>query len=360
MCDLSKDAGEVFVLIIGSYGSESFQCLNLVILLCVTYGYIRMDGGLYWLVLLIASLGGFYGRLFEEIIKQVTNIPDDCPKNVVTPAGWQYVYILSILAEPGFICLEYSIVVLNYLKLKVFVSEKRERTYMKLAVFLDGLVFVGCRFYIGAKRYQDSSVESDAIWRAHFSAFIWLFICLCSSSIAIVVVCYNKKREEAFQNSGVLSIIMKSNLFTLISCNFVGAFLAITAFAIPYSWVFRNLVYPLNALKSAFPLFLAFDAIIIKALNRNYQKSSHNKKIVTKGSGHRATQLTCDPSNINNLSRVSSTSKNDRFLTLDKTYNEMALSSNELVIDILCSHKDTNIDVTNKDNFVYDGSSDKE
>eukprot|EP00122_Pirum_gemmata_P002274 Pgem_evm1s2057 len=267
-CVLKKDAGQIVLNLFASYGSHAFQTLFLIQLILVLYGYLRVGKGYYWHVLMAAAAAGSIGIFMEELINQIVDVPDDCPADVVLPKEWQYVYIIAIFAEFCWITLEFSIVVLNYIK---------------LAVFLD-----------------------------------------------------DKKRK-----------IAKFNLFTLFVLNVIAAFLAITAFAAGYSPTFSSLIQVFNAVKSAFPLILAFDAILIKALNLESINSRSYSNSVSQSGTHK------------NKSKSAFAAKGSRGSMAcngkNTANNNSGVTSLECVSDVILIHESEGVFMHDK---VYDGSDD--
>eukprot|EP00121_Abeoforma_whisleri_P000232 Awhi_evm1s209 len=305
----------IFLDLISSYGSSSYQTLFLIQFLAVLYAFCRVGRGPYWVVLFAAALAGFIGMFLETICGLLIAEGETNPN--------EKLYALLIVAEPCWITLEFSVVFLNLIKLKALLSSKHYN-YMRIFVAISFLCFVGCRFYVGATRYIESVTYNDAIWKAHFPAFACLAVTELILTIVILVICRKKQKEE--NGTSLFSILLTSNLFTLIVVDGIGIFLAISSFVGDESEVFSALITPLNVLKSSFPLLLAVDALVVKILNSVDRQTRTGKSRTTKNSENKKSRLHTNSTTASALSK-----SNDMVLS---TASQISLSGGQSNINV--------------------------
>ncbi|KAJ3079490.1 hypothetical protein HK102_003745 [Quaeritorhiza haematococci] len=222
-------------------------------LLMVSYMFSYFGKGkAYWRILLAMSICGCIGITMENLQRIVW---------VRMGEQQQWVWFLSIAAEPFFICSEFGVIALNLLRFRAVFAKKTFWIFF-VAELLLFLVFVGFRFRIGALRFNLRTQQSLEIWYAHTPAFALIAVgsLICSVGIIIAI---NKQRFLTPKNTtSFLSSLFKSSLFILLMVDLVTILLTI---AVSFeSDVGQRILRPFLLIKSGFAMILAIDAVVMK------------------------------------------------------------------------------------------------
>ncbi|KAJ3061000.1 hypothetical protein HK102_009288 [Quaeritorhiza haematococci] len=254
----------VFLRLVGCV-TKGTTAVFLLQLFLVTYMYFRVSPGTpYWNTLLAMSIAGLLGITMENLQGILAEVQD--------PPQW--IFSLSIAAEPCWIVSEFGVIALTMFKFKALLKRS---TFMVISI-VEGIIFaafVFCRFRIGVRRYLSKKIESHEIWSDHVPAFsiIALGGLICSVGIIHVI----RRQAVVNQSSTFARTLFNSSLFLLLIVDLVTVVLAIMSALQPSSstgapheelpnhpQTWRELFQPLLILKSAFALILAVDSLVVK------------------------------------------------------------------------------------------------
>ncbi|ORX77618.1 hypothetical protein BCR32DRAFT_328856 [Anaeromyces robustus] len=250
--------------------------------------------GRYWKMLFIASIAGLFAASIEnitlaticsgahEIIEEInaqtaiSGIEQD--KNTI----YKGKVIMFLLAEPFWIITEYSIPILNLIKMKA-ISKGKVAKIIKYSIYVLGIPFSVIRFTIGFNRYMNGYLNDDYIKILHGFAF---GIMAAADIICTIFIIYfvNKYNRRVSNGNNLTDYIQQSSYTILITVDFVSLFLSILCI---YVNVFSNHIVPFtpnsatpfHCVKSVFLLILAVDALLFKYGANNstsLQNSSEN------------------------------------------------------------------------------------
>jgi len=236
-------------------------------IILVTYMYNAVGHGKYWQILLYGSILGFFGALMEHIFQAYqSTLPDE--EKYTTNFS-----ILLFFAEIGWITTEFSVPLLNLIKLNSLTNVK----LIKVVNVLTGLLFCGFTFFrieIGYFRFSEHRVGCTNCNAFHSQAFGVMAVTDIILSIMIFYRINKTTREYKIkknnENISILSTFRKSSVFSLLIVDVISVFLSLT-------YIFnstKDYAKPFHALKSNFLLILAVDAFIFK-FNANNGGSSY-------------------------------------------------------------------------------------
>lgn len=226
-------------------------------IILITYMYNAIGNGRYWKVLFYGSILGFFGALMEHtFIAWQDNLPENEKDKTVLS-------ILLLVAEIGWIATEFSVPILNLIKL----NSLSNVAVVKGVNIVTSLLFCGFsffRFQIGYSRYNEHKVDCQNCSELHSKAFGVMAITDIILSIMIFVRINKSSREYKIkknnENISILTTFKKSSVFSLLIVDVISVFLSLTYM----SSSTNEYAKPFHALKSNFLLILAVDAFIFK------------------------------------------------------------------------------------------------
>lgn len=249
---------------------DAFFFSNVLQFAIVALMYYNVGKGRYWKILFYSSICGLCGSIIEAstVSFLCTEGRKDKP----------YVNVFSFfVAEFFWICNEYSIPLLNLIKMRAFSKDKASKiiSYIVLGIFP---LFAFCRFWIGFVRSKYGVLNSFDIANSHGIAFACMAIAdmICTCGILYFV---KKNNQKEFNTSNINHYIKRSSYVILLCVDIVSILLAIICFIPTYvSWIPSSVTLPFHSVKSAFILILASDALLFKyEVNTSSVHNSSNK-----------------------------------------------------------------------------------
>jgi len=226
-------------------------------IILVSYMYSAVGHGKYWKVLFYGSILGFFGALMEHIFQAYQSTLPEEEKYTTN------VSILLFLAEIGWISTEFSVPILNLIKL----NSLAHVTLVKILNVLTALLFCGFTFFrleIGYYRFTEHRVGCTNCNAFHSQAFGVMAVTDIILSIMIFYRINKSSREYKIkknnENISILATFRKSSVFSLLIVDVISVFLSLT-------YIFnstKDYAKPFHALKSNFLLILAVDGFIFK------------------------------------------------------------------------------------------------
>jgi len=248
-------------------------------IILVTYMFKTVGKGRYWKVLFYGSLLGFFGAIMEHSFlawQQALPAEDKYTTNVS---------VLLFAAELGWITTEFSVPILNLIKLNSLshVRLVKALNYITIALFC-GFTFF--RVEIGYHRFAEHRVDCAKCDAYHAQAFGVMAITDTILSIMIFLKINKSSHEYKIkknnENISILTTFKKSSVFSLLIVDVISMLLSLT-------YIFqstKNYAQPFHALKSNFLLILAVDAFVFKfkantdgSTVRSYDVQSSNTNI---------------------------------------------------------------------------------
>ncbi|ORX59867.1 hypothetical protein BCR36DRAFT_579317 [Piromyces finnis] len=253
MAEQSTDILNAFAL---EFDQTFFYSYFLQIIL-VTYMFCTVGHGKYWKVLFFGSVLGFFGALMEHIFQAYQSTLPEEEKYTTN------VSILLFIAEIGWITTEFSVPILNLIKLNSLSHVK----LVKVLNFLTVVLFCGFTFFrleIGYYRFTEHRVGCTNCNAFHSQAFGVMAITDIILSIMIFYRINKSNREykvrQNNENIPILNTFRNSSVFSLLIIDVISVFLSLT-------YIFnstKDYAKPFHALKSNFLLILAVDSFIFK------------------------------------------------------------------------------------------------
>jgi len=248
--------------------NQTFFYSYFVQIILIIYMYYSIGNGRYWKVLFYGSILGFFGALMEHIfIAWQANLPESEKEKSSTS-------ILLLIAEVGWIATEFSVPILNLIKLNSLSNVNVVRTVNIItAILFCGFAFF--RFQIGYNRYSEHTVDCQKCSSLHAQAFGVMAITDIILSIMIFVRINQSSKEYKIkknkENISILTTFRKSSVFSLLIIDVISVFLSLTYI----SQVTNDYAKPFHALKSNFLLILGIDAFIFKFRAHNSNGSTY-------------------------------------------------------------------------------------
>ncbi|ORX81616.1 hypothetical protein BCR32DRAFT_327254 [Anaeromyces robustus] len=226
-------------------------------IILVSYMYMSVGNGRYWKVLLYGSILGFFGAVMEHSFLAYQSL---------LPEEEKYTSNLSfllLLAEIGWIATEFSVPVLNLIKLNSLSHKKLVKIINVSTIILFGS-FTFFRIQIGYHRFTEHKVGCKKCDTYHSEAFGVMAITDSILSVMIFLRINKSSRQYKIkknnENISILTTFKKSSVFSLLIVDVISIFLSLT-----YVWdATKDYAKPFHALKSNFLLILAVDAFIFK------------------------------------------------------------------------------------------------
>jgi len=226
-------------------------------IILVSYMYMSVGNGRYWKVLFYGSILGFFGAIMEHAFLAYQNLLPEEDKNTSNLS------FLLLLAEIGWITTEFSVPVLNLIKLNSLSHKKLVKIINVTTIILFG-GFTFFRIQIGYHRFTEHMVNCKRCDEYHSEAFGVMAITDTILSVMIFLRINKSSRQYKIkknnENISILATFKKSSVFSLLIVDVISIFLSLT-----YIWEStKDYAKPFHALKSNFLLILAVDAFIFK------------------------------------------------------------------------------------------------
>jgi len=221
----------------------------------VTLMYINVGKGKYWKILFYVSICGIVGNIIECI-----GVIGTCMQGKENENG---IVIPFILEEFTCFFKEYSVPVLNLVKMKAYSKGKLSKVVNYIIIFL-AFPFAFCRLNIGYERMTNGVLKTAKTEEFHGYAFAVMGIAdmICTISIFYFVRQYNK---QALVNNDINHYIKHSSYTTLIVIDVVSMVLSVLQILNSKVPNFpSNLLNPFRDVKTGFLLILAVDALLFK------------------------------------------------------------------------------------------------
>jgi len=305
------------------------DCYTFIIqFIIVSLMYVNVGRGKYWLLLFLASLAGICGAIVEN-----TTLAVICQKKYANANGSIENVYSFLINEIFWITNEYSIPLLNLIKMQAFSDEKLTKWMRYIILFLV-LPFIGFRFLIGYNRMTRGYLLDSDIRAFHAGAFGVMAAAdmLCTVSILYFV---RKKNNDGIilqgQGNNIKSHVKRSSYTILIIVDVVSLILCvlelITDTGPLKDMISTEFVIPFHCLKNSFALILAADAVIFKyGVNAEYINSSgggggRSDSYSYQRSGRKYSNYSYSISNDNTYNNDASPSTSSNSITKNK-YNE--------------------------------------
>ncbi|OUM64149.1 hypothetical protein PIROE2DRAFT_9190 [Piromyces sp. E2] len=235
--------------------------------------YIHVGKGKYWKLLFYSALAGLFGAILEN-----ASVAFICRTGVEDNS---YKYVVPFLIDEIFwISNEYSIPLLNLIKMKVFKGKVAKFT--KYVVIITAVPFIFFRICIGYHRMKNGFLQNEDIHAFHGYAFAVLAVSdiICTFGILYYV---RKSYQMTSLSRTKINVFIKHSSYTiLIAVDVVSVFLAITNIISNVGPLKDNfpgkLFTPFHCLKCSAILILAIDAFIFKygAIDSTIRSSTIN------------------------------------------------------------------------------------
>jgi len=324
---------------------DSYFFINMVQFFIVTFMYYAFGKGKYWNILFYAAVSGGIASLLENITLAYICRDDDFNKKRI----WLLPFFI---AEFFWIMEEYSIPILNLIKMEAFPSG----TVLKMAnsiVIMNFFLFSICRFWIGYSRMKYGILHSTNIGKTHALAFTLMAISdiICTFSILYFFKRYKTKYNI---NTSISNFIRNSSFKILIWVDVVSVFLAIFQALTQFEslGIPNSLVNPFQCVKCGFILILAIDSLLFKyranksSLENSYNYQYNNNEPISKykKSQSRYSMHTIDtPKTKNSYKNYTKIKSNSSVSSLRQCYYQM---------DDLNSSDEDNDDIYQNNNIV--------
>ncbi|ORX46448.1 hypothetical protein BCR36DRAFT_245144, partial [Piromyces finnis] len=251
---------------------DTFLFVNILQFALVTLMYWNIGKGKYWKILFYGSVAGCIASILES--GTVAFICRESTK------GKTYSNVFTFfVAEFFWICNEYSIPLLNLVKMKAFTNGKASKivNHTVLTIFP---LFAICRFWIGYVRSKFSVIKMDDIDNTHGVTFALMAIADLVCTISIIYYVRKHNKQELIKTSNITHYIERSSYAILVCVDAVSIILAVLCFIPTYfSSVPKSIPLPLHCIKCAFLLILATDALLFKyEANTSSVQSSESYK----------------------------------------------------------------------------------
>jgi len=255
---------------------DSYFYSNFIQFIIVVLMYLNIGNGKYWKVLFYSSIAGLVGALIEN-----STLGYICQESQINKT---YKIVPFFISEFFWIVCEYSIPMLNLIKMKAFGKGKVANiiNYIVLGMFIP---FAFCRFKIGYERMELGYLHNRNIRKLHGYAFFTIAVAdmICTFSILYFVKLHN---QQTFATSNVSDYIKKSSYIILITVDVVSFALSflniLTNSGVAESIVPSSIIVPFHCFKSTFLLILAVDALLFKyginVTSMNASSSGNNYK----------------------------------------------------------------------------------
>jgi len=237
---------------------DTFFYANVIQFLIVCLMYMSIGKGKYWQILFYASVAGLLGAIIEN-----GTVAYICQESLKQQNFKVYSFLLD---EIFWIACEYSIPILNLIKMKAFSKGTLAKcvNYLIIGLFVP---FTLCRLAIGYERMNKGYLSSPKINNLHGYAFGFMAMAdiICTISILYFV---KKHNQQSFSTSNISHQIKHSSYTILVAVDVVGALLSIlsiiTNFGMFETFIPTAITMPFHCLKSSFVLILASDALLFK------------------------------------------------------------------------------------------------
>ncbi|KAL6592354.1 hypothetical protein LY90DRAFT_516165 [Neocallimastix californiae] len=217
--------------------------------------HLNVGSGKYWKILFYVSICGIVGNIVECI-----GVINTCLKGKENETG---IVIPFILEEFTCFFKEYSVPVLNLVKMKAYSKGKLSNIVKYVIIFL-AIPFAYCRFTIGYERMTNGVLKTRKTEEFHGYAFAVMGFAdfICTVSIFYFVRKFNK---EVLVNNDINHYIKHSSYVTLIFIDIDSMILSILQILNGKIENFPSCILnPFRDVKTGFLLILAVDAFVFK------------------------------------------------------------------------------------------------
>ncbi|KAG4107893.1 hypothetical protein H8356DRAFT_1619187 [Neocallimastix lanati (nom. inval.)] len=261
---------------------DTFFFAYIIQFMIIALIYFNMGKGIYWKVLLYASLIGLLGGIIEHCT--LAYICEASQKEKKTRV------FTFFICEFFWIVGEYSIPYLNLLKMETIAERKSKRT-IEWIVYFFFIPFVIARLIDGYDRMMEGVLNTKISERCHGVAYGSIAIADISCTIGIIYFINKKINRGLISYTTLGKYFMNSSYTTLILVDIVSVFLSILYLVTTLSGSdsdFSSSPMPFHCLKTDFLLILAVDAMIFRGDIKNvnskstYFDNSHFQTITNK------------------------------------------------------------------------------
>ncbi|OUM64148.1 hypothetical protein PIROE2DRAFT_9189 [Piromyces sp. E2] len=328
---------------------DSFCYTFILQFLAVLLMYSHVGSGKYWKLLFYSALAGLYGAILEN-----GTVAFICRIGVEDES---YKYVVPFLIDEIFwISNEYSIPLLNLIKMKVF-DKGRVAIFTKYIVILLILPFIYFRICIGYHRMKNGFLQNEDIHAYHGYAFAVIAISDIICTFGILYYVRISYQIASLSKSKINLFIKHSSYTILIAVDVVSVFLSITNIISnvgPWKNNFPGKLFtPFHCLKCSAILILAIDAFIFKygaidstvrnSINNSFDSSSNYYYNVNHGPVF---------TNTNNNSNTNNSNNSVHMAYLSRRNTDKGGKANNTIINLSC--KKTSLE--NINNFRKDSS----
>jgi len=248
--------------------------VNTIQFILVLMMYLTIGRGKYWKILFYTSIAGLLTTTLER-----TGVIYTCLESRKYEDNSPIVFFL--LEEVFCIMKEYAVPVLNLIKMKAFSDGKISKIVNWIIIILF-IPFAISRICIGYTRMTTGLVKTpkSQLYHGYAFAFMSLADLVCSFAILYFV---KKHNGQIITSEGVTHYIKRSSYTTILVVDIIGIILSILQIIQGKVESFPDsILSPFRALKYAFPLILAVDALLFKynvntsIMNESYVNSKDN------------------------------------------------------------------------------------
>jgi len=268
-----KPFSNYFVGFLSQFDSVPFS-VNMIQFILVLMMYLTIGRGKYWKILFYTSIAGLLTTTLER-----TGVIYTCLESRKYEDNSPIVFFL--LEEVFCIMKEYAVPVLNLIKMKAFSGGKVSKIVNWIIIILF-IPFAFSRICIGYTRMSTGLVKTpkSQLFHGYAFAFMSLADLVCSFTILYFV---RKHNGQTITSEGVTHYIKRSSYTTILVVDIIGIVLSILQIIQGKVESFPDCILaPFRALKYAFPLILAVDALLFKynvntsTKNESYANSKDN------------------------------------------------------------------------------------
>ncbi|OUM66822.1 hypothetical protein PIROE2DRAFT_5927 [Piromyces sp. E2] len=248
---------------------DTFFYANVIQFIIVTLMYYKVGNGKYWRILFLASTSGFIASVLENATVAFICLPSQKDNNSIV--------IPFLIDEIFWTIQQYSVPILNLIKIKALITKKREKI-MKFVILFFFLIFIFFRFYIGYERMMRGYLVDDKINTLHGFAFgvIAFSDMICTISIIYFI---GKQNDQNSISSYCITRQVKRSSYTILICvDIVEFFLSIfdifANIGLADDVIPVDVATPFQCLMSNFILILATDVLLMKYESNNLSQMS--------------------------------------------------------------------------------------
>ncbi|KAG4101657.1 hypothetical protein H8356DRAFT_1653835 [Neocallimastix lanati (nom. inval.)] len=237
---------------------DTFFFSYIIQFILVAIMYHMIGKGKYWKVLFYSSVAGLLGSITENsTVAYICQISQHDIHGRVIP---------FLIGELFWIISEYSVPILNLIKIEAF-SRKKAYKIIKTALIINFIPFAIARIYDGYDRMMKGYLNTKMSRICHGVAFGAVAVSDMICTIYIISFVNRKYNRGSINNSGIASHMKSSSYTILIAVDIVGftlSVLYIISTLFPKLDFCTSITVTLHCFKSVFILILATDALVFK------------------------------------------------------------------------------------------------